>query len=433
MDRLVASVCLQRARCSALYFCSFAFFAPMIKGTILSLEQATSLPYATQRFVQLGWRVIRVEATGEPGRAGDPNRYIGHDVGAGHDRRAGFIGPNVGKESIALNLKDPSAKQALHRMIAALDVDVFCCNVLPKHYVALGIDYPTLRAVKPSLIWAGISAMGSAFPSVAGYDPIIQAASGLMSLNGEPAREPTLIGVPLTDLKAGDELYAAVLLALLERAQGGEGKCIDISMIQAAMSLLPTVLPLVDLGGAPAVLTRAGNAHRQFIPTNVYRARDGHLYLAIGSNAQWEKLLSIPGFATLQDPIFATLDARTANRLVLYERLDAIVGQFSLNDLIAHLQRLSLPHSRINTIEEAMAHPAAAPRLRYTHVGGKRVRLPPMASGGVDSGERDETDAAPVRMYPGAPTHGEHTRALLAESGFDASAIADLFARGAVQ
>ncbi|WP_347556450.1 CaiB/BaiF CoA-transferase family protein [Robbsia sp. KACC 23696] len=417
----------------------------MKKGTILSLEQATSLPYATQRFVQLGWRVIRVEATGVPGRAGDPNRYIGHDIGAGADRRAGFIAPNVGKEAIALNLKDAAGQQALQRLITALDVDVFCCNVLPKHHAALGVDYATLSAVKPSLIWASISAMGTAFPSVAGYDPIIQATSGLMSLNGDPTREPTLIGVPLTDLKAGDELYAAVLLGLLERTESGAGKRIDISMVQAAMSLLPTVLPLVDLGGAANVLTRSGNAHRQFVPTNVYRTRDGHLYLAIGSNAQWEKLLSIPGFETLQGPMFATLDARTENRLALYARIDAIVEQFTLDALIGHLERLSLPHSRINTVEQAMAHPAAASRLCWTEVAGKRVRLPPMASGGASPAVG--ADTAPVgsalpsarsneaagSAYPSAPHFGEHTRALLAESGLDTADIGALFADGVVQ
>src|SRR5688572_30258100 len=128
--------------------------------TVLSMEQALALPYATLRFVQLGWRVIRLEAA-DPGnkQPGDPNRYVGGDI-ADADRHAYFVAPNVGKESIALNLKEPEGRAILHRVIKALDVDVFCCNTVPARYEKLGIDYPTLAALKPDLIWAGISAQG---------------------------------------------------------------------------------------------------------------------------------------------------------------------------------------------------------------------------------------------------------------------------------
>ena len=121
---------------------------------------AERLPSATLRFAQLGWRVIRIEAapTGS-GLPGDPNRYIGSRV-VDDDRRSYFIAPNVGKEAIALNLKDARGKDVLKRLIGALDVDVFCCNTVPSRYKQLGIDYDTLAAVKPNLIWAGISAMG---------------------------------------------------------------------------------------------------------------------------------------------------------------------------------------------------------------------------------------------------------------------------------
>jgi crotonobetainyl-CoA:carnitine CoA-transferase CaiB-like acyl-CoA transferase len=118
----------------------------MKRRTVLSLEQALSLPYATLRFVQLGWRVIRIESyvPGDP-RAGDPNRYIGAEV-VDDDRRSSFIAPNVGKEAIALNLRSVEGRALLPRLLRALDVDVFCCNTLPRRYEALGIDYPTLAA-----------------------------------------------------------------------------------------------------------------------------------------------------------------------------------------------------------------------------------------------------------------------------------------------
>ncbi|MDP6341904.1 MAG: CoA transferase, partial [Alphaproteobacteria bacterium] len=130
----------------------------MKRRTVLSLEQALAMPYATLRFVQLGWRVIRIEATPAGGRLpGDPNRYIGGKV-VDDDRRSYFIAPNVGKEAIALNLKEPAGRAVLHRLIQALEVDVFTCNTLPGRYEALGIDYDTLSGLRPELIWAGISA-----------------------------------------------------------------------------------------------------------------------------------------------------------------------------------------------------------------------------------------------------------------------------------
>jgi itaconate CoA-transferase len=187
------------------------------RRTILSLEQALSMPSATLRFAQLGWRVIRIEATkADGGLPGDPNRYIGSRV-ADDDRRSYFIAPNVGKEAIALNLKHPRGQEILRRLITVLEVDVFCCNTLPSRYKALGIDYATLCAVKPDLIWAGISAMGPEYPDVPGYDPVIQAMCGYMEVTGDPAGSPTQMGVPVIDLKAGDEVYANVMLALLER------------------------------------------------------------------------------------------------------------------------------------------------------------------------------------------------------------------------
>ena len=164
----------------------------MRRRTVLSMEQALSLPHATMRFAQLGWRVIRIEATPTgTGLPGDPNRYIGSRV-ADDDRRSYFIAQNVGKEAIALNLKHPRGREVLARLIGALDVDVFCCNTVPARYRALGIDPETLCAIKPDLIWAGISAMGPDYPEAPGYDPVIQAMAGYMEVTGDPKGPPML-------------------------------------------------------------------------------------------------------------------------------------------------------------------------------------------------------------------------------------------------
>ncbi|MHC5073070.1 MAG: CoA transferase, partial [Planctomycetota bacterium] len=176
---------------------------------VLSVEQALSMPYATLRFVHLGWRVIRVEPTPVAGRKsrGDPNRYIGRPV-AGEDRHSYYVAPNVGKEAIALNLKDAEGRALLTKLIRELPVDVFCTNTLPRRHAGLGIDYETLAAVRPELIWSGISAMGTAHPDVPGYDPAMQALCGYMDLTGAPDGPPLQCGPPVIDLKAGDEVFA---------------------------------------------------------------------------------------------------------------------------------------------------------------------------------------------------------------------------------
>jgi len=153
--------------------------------TILSLEQALALPYATQRFVQLGWRVIRIEtpAENENSKSGDPNRYIGEDTGI-DDLHSYYIPPNIGKEAITLNLKKKEGQDLLKKLIRELDVDVFLCNTLPLRYKQLSIDFESLKEAKSNLIWCGISAMGPDYPDRAGYDPAMQAMLGYMFLTG---------------------------------------------------------------------------------------------------------------------------------------------------------------------------------------------------------------------------------------------------------
>ena len=268
------------------------------KKTILALEQALTLPYATERFAQLGWRVIRIENPGNPGqkRPGDPNRYIGENTGV-DDLHAYFMAPNLGKEAITLNLKTENDQQILKKIVKELKVDVFMCNTLPKRYKQFGIDYDTLSEVNPELIWCGISAFGPDYPDRAGYDPALQAMLGFMHLTGEPSRDPMLCGLPLIDLKAGDEAFAQVLLAILEQKETGKGKRIDISMAQCATSWLITALPQTKFAEDESMIfTRSGNEHRSFVPSNCYPSKDGYVYLAIGSDIQWKKLTQIEGF-----------------------------------------------------------------------------------------------------------------------------------------
>jgi crotonobetainyl-CoA:carnitine CoA-transferase CaiB-like acyl-CoA transferase len=391
--------------------------------TVLSLEQALSLPSATLRFAQLGWRVIRIEATKSGGGLpGDPNRYIGSRV-ADDDRRSYFIAPNVGKEAIALNLKDARGQALLRVLITALNVDVFCCNTLPARYKALGIDYDTLCAVKPDLIWAGISAMGPDYPDVPGYDPVVQAMCGYMEVTGDPAGSPTQMGLPVIDLKAGDEVYANVMLALLERSETGRGKAIHVSMLQAAASWLITVLPLIDFDCEPGEITRSGNEHRKFIPTNVYPAKDGFVYMAIGSDVQWRRLTAVPKFASVANEVRLTNEGRHKERRQIHRDMATVTSRHCVEELLADLRSATIPATRIFDIAQVRELPQLKERLTRTAMpNGKDVRMQPMA---VDS-----EDAKRELAFP--PKYGADTRRVLAQAGYGAKEIEAFAAAGII-
>ncbi len=396
----------------------------MRRRTVLSMEQALAMPYATLRFVQLGWRVIRIEATPSGrGLPGDPNRYIGSTV-VDDDRRSYYVAPNVGKEAIALNLKDPQGQAVLKRLITELNVDVFCCNTIPGRYASLGIDYESLSAVKPDLIWAGISAMGPEYGAdVPGYDPAIQAMAGFMELTGEADGPPMLAGVPLIDLKAGDEVFAGVMLALAERAETGKGKRIDVSMLQAAASWLITTLPLIDFDCDYSEITRCGNEHRKFIPTNAYKTRDGFIFIAIGSDVQWHRLTSLEKFASLGNEVRQTNEGRHRERAAIHRDFAAATGAHTTAELIPDLRAAQIPHAVINTIPQVAAMEAIAAKLTTTTTpAGQTVRMQPMA---VDRGDTP-TD------FPFPPKYAEHTGAVLAEAGYSAGEVADLGECGVV-
>jgi len=395
----------------------------MRRRTVLSMEQALSLPSATLRFAQLGWRVIRIESTpGGSGLPGDPNRYIGSRV-AEDDRRSYFVAPNVGKEAIALNLKDGRGHEVLQRLIRELDVDVFCCNTMPSRYRALGIDYETLSAVKPDLIWAGISAMGPAYPEAPGYDPVMQAMAGYMEVTGDPDGPPMLTGIPVIDLKAGDEVYANVMAALLERNETGRGTRIDVSMLQAAASWLITVLPLVDFDCQANEITRSGNEHRKFIPTNVYPTSDGYVYLAIGSDVQWRRLTAIPKFAPVAGEMRATNEGRHREREAIHRDMAAVTRAHTADAILADLRAATIPATRILDIRQVRELPALRDKLtRTTMPDGRVVHMQPMA---VDvAGARAE--------LPAPPRYGADTGRVLGEAGYSADEIRALRGAGLV-
>ncbi|HJO38204.1 MAG: CoA transferase [Vicinamibacterales bacterium] len=394
---------------------------------VLSIEQALSMSYATQRFVQLGWRVIRIEATPRSGQRskGDPNRYIGQPV-AGADRHSYFVAPNVGKQALAIDLKQESGRALLHRLVRDLPVDIFCTNTLPARHAPLGFDYATLADIRPELIWCSISAMGLAHPDVPGYDPMMQALCGYMDITGHPDGPPLQCGPPLSDLKAGDETFAQVLLALLERAETGHGRPIDVSMAQGAVSWLQTFLPMLDMGSAADELRRAGNEHRQFIPVNAYPTRDGFVFIAVGSDAQWGRLVERPLFASLALPHLSTNEGRRAVKDELHRSIRAITSGRPTAEVAAALVAAAVPHAPITLIDEVMDLPCIVPALLETTApDGRRVRLPPPA---VSTRYLEQQEG----RLPFAPAYGEHTDTVLTEIGLEPDAIRQLRQDGVV-
>jgi len=395
----------------------------MKRRTVLSLEQALSMPYATLRFAQLGWRVIRIEATPFGKRLpGDPNRYIGTQV-VDNDRNSYFIAPNVGKETVALDLKDPRGRELLLRIIKELEVDIFCCNTLPGRYESLGIDYETLKTANPKIIWAGISAMGPEYPFVPGYDPALQAMSGFMELTGREDGQPTLSGIPLIDLKAGDEVYAGVCLALAEQAETGEGSAINVSMLQAAASWLITTLPLIDFGCDDSEIARCGNEHRKFIPTNAYPTKDGYIYVAIGNDIQWQRFTDIEKFAPVANETRQTNKGRQAERQGCYDDISAISTNYSTAELAEEFGAATIPHAVINDIRQVRVLEALNGKLTTTHTpDGQVIHMQPMA---VDMDPAHTELAFPAK-------YGQHTKQVLSEAGLGDSEIVALAEAGVV-
>jgi len=394
---------------------------------VLSLEQALTMTYATLRFVHLGWRVIKLESTPLAGQKtkGDPNRYIGRPI-AGEDRHSYFVGPNLGKEAIAIDLKSDTGQELLKRIIKELNVDVFCTNTMPVRHKPLGIDYETLSKVREDLIWCSISAMGLKYPDVPGYDPVVQALCGYMDITGHPDGPPLLCGTPLVDLKAGDEAFTQIILALMERLQTGKGKMIDISMAQVAVSWLLTFLPMLDMGSPPSELKRSGNQHRQFIPVDAYKTADGFIYIAIGSDAQWIRFAKLPMFAELDQERYLTNEGRRKNKKDLFAGIEAITKRHSSAEISKILADAAIPHSPITPIEKVAELPFVVETvLRTKTPDGRIVRMPPPAQ------YTPHLEKLHGEL-PFAPAYGEHTGSILEEIGLSAREIASLKEQGIV-
>lgn len=386
--------------------------------TVLSLEQALALPFFTYRLVQEGMRVIRIEP---PGR-GDPNRYVGENVLGEEAMGSYFLPYNVGKESITLNLGTEEGRAILHSLIARLPVDIFACNTRPKNYAKLGIDYETLRRIKPDLIWVGITGFGPDSDDPA-YDPILQARAGYMDLTGEPNRPPQLFGLPMADMGVAEHGYGQVMKALYRRATLGQGARIDVAMYNSVISW--TVIPFTMARSFGTVMTRRGNTHQFYAPASVFPAADGYVFIAVGSDQQWDELTRMPGFEALGKEEYRRNAGRIAAVDTLNRELAEITKTRSVPELAPFFDKAGIPFSKIYAFPEVVVDPLAQRGILSSRDPrtGLKIEMPPPPVTTAFMQEEDMT-------FTFAPRLGEQNARIYGEVlGYSAEEIDGLRAR----
>jgi len=317
---------------------------------MLSLEQATVLPYLSYRLAQDGVKVIRLEHP----VYGDPNRMVGEDVLKEERMYSYFLCINAGKMAITLDLSQPEGKELLKELILKLNVSIFATNQLPRNYKKLGIDYETLKAIKPDIIWVGITGFGPE-SNEAAYDPILQARSGLMELTGEKDGFPQVLGIPLPDMGTSEHAYGQIMKALYKRAVTKEGSCIYLSMFQSSVSWLTVPITLTASFGK--TITRRGNTHEFFAPVSVYETKDGYVYIAVGNDRQWKDIVSLEEFKVLDKPEYEKNKGRISDVEKINATINSITKNYSSEYLIKLFNSITVPISKINKIKDVLNDP----------------------------------------------------------------------------
>ncbi len=318
--------------------------------TMLSLEQATVLPYLSYRLAMDGINVIRLEHP----VLGDPNRMIGENRLGEERMNSYFLAINAGKKAVTLNLGSPEGQALLKEMLVKLKVDIFATNQLPRNYEKLGIDYTTLKAVKPDLIWVGLTGFGPE-SNEAAYDPILQARGGLMELTGNAGEDPQVLGIPLPDMGTSEHAYGLIMKALCKRAMTGEGERIDVSMFMSTTSWLTVATTLTKSFGNK--ITRRGNTHEFFAPVSVYETKDGYVYIAVGNDRQWASFAQLPGFEKLAKPEYEKNKGRIADVTNLNKQINEGTKTRTTDEMIELCNKATIAISRVNTIEEMLEDP----------------------------------------------------------------------------
>ena len=324
--------------------------------TVLSLEQATVLPYLTLRLAEDGANVIRLEHP----IYGDPNRRIGDDVLKEDRMFSYYLSINAGKKALALDIGTPEGQKILKELILKLKVDIFSTNQLPRNYSKLGIEYEMLKKIKEDIIWLGMTGFGPQ-NNEAAYDPVLQARGGLMELTGEKGGSPQVMGIPLPDMGASEHGYGLLMKALFKRAVTGQGSRIDLSMFESTVSWLTQAI--THTVTFKKKVSRRGNTHEFFAPVSVFETKNGYAYVAVGNDRQWETMTKIPGFESLYKKEYERNAGRIADVDNLNRAINAITKKFTTEELIDIFTKATIAISKVNSIEEVVEDIYVKPNL----------------------------------------------------------------------
>jgi crotonobetainyl-CoA:carnitine CoA-transferase CaiB-like acyl-CoA transferase len=383
--------------------------SPPLSGIrVVELARILAGPWAGQLLADLGADVIKVENPdgGDDTRKWGPPFVMGD--GGENLSAAYYHSTNRGKRSVAVDFSTPEGAETVRKLAAGADVLIenFKVGGLKKY----GLDYESLKTVNPRLVYCSITGFGQTGPYAprAGYDFIIQALGGLMSITGEPGREPQKVGVAVADIFTGLYAVVAIQAALRHAEKTGEGQYIDMALLDTQCSVLGNQnLNYLVSGKAPVQM---GNAHMNIAPYEVVPVKDGHIILAVGNDGQFQRLCGVLGLPELAaDADFATNPARVANRARLRARLVERLAALARDPLLAELDKAHVPASPINTIAEMFADPQIVARgMRIDLDDGRGNSLPSVRAPILMS----ET---PLRYERPSPRLGEHTEEVLRE------------------
>ncbi|HVV65112.1 MAG TPA: CaiB/BaiF CoA-transferase family protein [Rhizomicrobium sp.] len=377
---------------------------------VLDLSRVLAAPWATQILGDLGAEVIKIEKPGE----GDETRRFGPPFVETNDGRRGdavyFLAANRNKKSATIDFSRSEGAALIRRLArrAHVVIENFKTGALARY----GLDYESLRAENPALIYCSLTGFGHDGPRrrKAGYDYLIQGMGGLMSVTGQPdgaaGAEPMKVGVAVSDLVAGLYSAVAILAALVHQARTGEGQSIDMALFDCQAAALANQAANFLIGGMRPV--RMGNAHPNIVPYSVFAASDGHLILAVANDRQFAAFAKAAGAEGLaRDPRFATNDGRVAHRQELTRLLVPIFLGRAVSQWIDALEGAGVPCGPINTVEQVFADPQAVARglvvsMRHAEAGPIDMVASPLRLSGTPPD---------YRLPP--PLLGEHTEEIL--------------------
>lgn len=390
---------------------------PLEGVVVVSLEQAVAAPFATRQLADLGARVIKIERPG----TGDFARDYDHTV---HGLSSYFVWLNRGKESLTLDVKAPEGREVLRRLLEK--ADVFVHNLGPGAVARLGFGEDDLPAINPRLISCAVNGYGShgSWSQRKAYDLLIQCQTGLVSLTGGP-EAGARVGVSIADIAAGMYAHSGVLAALLQRANTGVARSVEVSLFDALAEWMSQPAYYTAFNGAQP--PRLGTHHATIAPYGAYTASDGREVLfSVQNDVEWRtfcaEFLEDPSVA--DDERFNTSPARVANRAELDVLIRAAYAVRTSEEVTTLLDKLRIANAPINEVADFLAHPVLAERDRWREVqtagGPFRALLPPIGLAGTDPVMGD------------VPALGQHTDSLLDELGFDAASVERLHADGVV-